>query len=163
MTEEIICYFLIENGVVIQKSYPFVEGWIEGPDFIAPGYLYENGEFIAPPSTVPTDEEYLAMAQAELASRQRQANAQVTALSGRLTTLDYLINGQDPDDDDYMAPSASEIAEFPVRKAQLKAWNSYNAKLGRVSNSAGWPKSPVWPGMPEPYTSETSAVSAPGV
>jgi hypothetical protein len=161
MTDEIICYFLIENGVVIQKSYPYVEGWIEGPEYVAPGYLYVDGIFTAPPPPVPTYEEYLGAATDELQSRQRQANAQVTALSGRVTTLDYLINQQDPDDEDYIEPSAAEIAELPVRKAQLKSWNSYNVKLGRVSMAAGWPQTPAWPVMPEPYTNETSAVAFP--
>lgn len=158
MDEEIICWFLIEDGVVIQKSYPPVEGWIEGPDYVAPGYLYADGVFTAPPIPPP---DYLAINTAEFERLQRLANAQVTALQGRVNTLDYLINQQDPDDEDYIAPTAAEIAELPVRKAQLKSWNSYNVKLGRVSTQATWPSAPVWPVQPEPYTNETSAVVQP--
>lgn len=105
--------------------------------------------------------EILQQSTDQLNALTRQANAQVTALTGRVTTLDYVINGQDEDDPDYIAPTAAEIAELPVRKAQLKSWNSYNVKLGRVKTTAGWPAAPVWPVMPEPYTSETSAVALP--
>lgn len=105
--------------------------------------------------------ELLASQTAQLNALTRQANAQVSALAGRVSTLDYLINGQDEEDPDYMAPTAAEIAELPQRKTQLKAWNTYTVKLGRVTGAAGWPATPTWPVMPEPYTSETSALSAP--
>lgn len=98
---------------------------------------------------------------AKLQALIKQANAQVASLNGRVSTLDYLINEQDPDDEDYIEPSAAEIAELPVRKAQLKSWNSYNVKLSRLTTSAGWPLNPVWPVMPEPYTNELSAVATP--
>ena len=52
---EVTRYFLIEEGVVILKSYPFVEGWIEGPDYAAPGYLYAEGEFGSPSPPLPSD------------------------------------------------------------------------------------------------------------
>lgn len=120
----------------------------------------EDGNWYRAWVVVPgTTEQWTDYSTDELQSRQRQANAQVTALSGRVATLDYLINQQDPDDEDYIEPSAAEIAELPVRKAQLKSWNSYNVKLGRVSAAAGWPSAPAWPTMPEPYTNETSAVA----
>lgn len=122
----------------------------------------EDGHWYRSWVVVPgTAEQWIEYSTEELQRRQRQANAQVTALSGRVTTLDYLINQQDPDDEDYIAPTPAEIAELPVRKAQLKSWNSYNVKLGRVSTAAGWPQKPAWPVMPEPYTNETSAVAAP--
>lgn len=91
----------------------------------------------------------------------RQANAQVSALAGRITTLDFLVNGQDEEDPDYIAPTDADVAELAQRKTQLKQWNTYNVKLGKVKAAAGWPATPTWPVMPEPYTSETSAVSAP--
>lgn len=153
---EVICYFLIENGVVIQKSYPFVEGWVEGPDYVAPGYAYVNGEFVAPPVPEP---DWLALSTAEVGRLQRLTNAQITALQGRVNTLDFLINQQDPDDEEYMEPTDAEVAEFPERKAQLKSWNSYSAKLDRVRTQATWPSAPVWPTVPVPYTNETSAVA----
>jgi hypothetical protein len=90
----------------------------------------------------------------------RQANAQVTALQGRVTTLGFLVNGQDPDDEDYQAPTDADVAELTQRKAQLKQWNTYNVKLGKVKSAAAWPTSPAWPAMPEIYTTETAVLSA---
>jgi hypothetical protein len=101
----------------------------------------------------------LAQADAQLYALNRQANAQVTALQARVNTLDYLINQQDEEDPEYIEPAVSEIAELPVIKARLKSWNNYAVKLGRVKTLIGWPTAPSWPIMPEPYTSETSALS----
>lgn len=102
-----------------------------------------------------------------LDSKQRQATVQISAIQSRIDAINYLINTGDPDhpdylepdDPDYMAPTAAELAELPVRKAQLKAWNTYRGKLGRVMTSAGWYQTPAWPLMPEPYTSEMSATA----
>lgn len=101
----------------------------------------------------PTQEQYLEWANSELAQLQRQANAQVTALQGRVSTLN------DPDMEGMYTDE--EIAELPVRQAQLKAWKNYRLLLGRVPTQAKWPAAPEWPVMPEPYTNETSAVSVP--
>lgn len=101
--------------------------------------------------------EVLRDATTQLNALTRQANAQVTAVQGRVTNLEWLIEGQDPEDPDYIEPTAEEVAELPVRKAQLKAWNAYTTKLGRVKAQATWPNAPVWPVVPEPYTSEMSA------
>lgn len=107
----------------------------------------------------PTPAQIEAATIAQLEAKQRQANAQVTALQGRIDTLVYLIDDQDPEDLDYIDPTPAEIAELPVRKAQLKLWNAYRVKLGRVTGIAGWYQTPTWPVMPEPYTSEMSAVT----
>lgn len=105
--------------------------------------------------------EVLAQANIKLNQLTRQANAQVTAVQGRVTALEFAVNGQDPDDPDYLPPLDSEVAELPVRIAQLKAWNLYNTRLGRVKLQAAWPSSPTWPAMPDPLTNETSAVAMP--
>jgi len=86
----------------------------------------------------------------------RQASTQVSALNGRIVTLEWLINEQDSDDPDYIEPTEEEILELPVRKSQLTKWNTYSAKLGRVKLQATWPITPVWPAMPEPYNTEMS-------
>ncbi|WP_024647719.1 hypothetical protein [Pseudomonas syringae] len=91
----------------------------------------------------------------------RQANAQVIAIQGRVTTLDFAVNGQDLEDPEYMPPLDSEIAELPVRVAQLKAWNLYSTRLGRVKLQPTWPSAPSWPAIPEPYTNEVSVMSQP--
>lgn len=112
----------------------------------------------APPLTA---EQILQASTAQVYALTRQANAQVSALSGRVTTLDYLLNGQDEDDPDYIEPTAADIEELAQRKAQLKTWNSYAIKLGRITSAVGWSSNPTWPKLPEPYTSETSAVATP--
>jgi hypothetical protein len=123
-----------------------------------------GGFKVAPPEPLPippepelTPAEIEATAFAVLYSKQRQALAQISAIQSRVDALNYLINDQDPDDPDYLEPTGAEIAELPVRKAQLKLWNSYRAKLGRVTGLAGWYQTPAWPVIPEPYTSEMSA------
>lgn len=123
-----------------------------------------GGFKVAPPEPAPpppepelTPAEIEAAAFAVLYSKQRQALAQISAIQSRVDALNYLIDGQDPEDPDYLEPTGEEIAELPVRKAQLKLWNSYRAKLGRVTGLVGWYQTPTWPVIPETYTSEMSA------
>lgn len=141
-------FYLVVGGVVVQKQPFFEEGFIEGPSNVVPGYLYSDGVFSAPP-VPPID--YLAVNTQELERLQRLANAQVTALQGR---VDALADAVELD----MATEA-ELAEQPVRATQLKAWKTYRILLGRVVTQPDWPTNPVWPVVPTPYTSETSAIS----
>jgi len=94
--------------------------------------------------------EQLAAATLELNAKTRLANAQVTALQGRVDAINDAIDG------DYALPE--EEAELPGRVVQLAAWKKYRVLLGRVSTQVTWPASPVWPIQPESYTNETSAV-----
>jgi hypothetical protein len=144
-----------EDGNVPPQPQPdpdaeITEGVIDKTQLITKAMI--DAEILAEQTRIATD---------QLNALSRQANAQVTALAGRVSTLDYLVNGQDEEDPDYIAPTQAEVDELPQRKAQLKVWNSYTVKLGRVKTAAGWPANPTWPVMPEPYNSETSAVSAP--
>lgn len=125
------------------------------PDYATEYYLAEADG--PPPAPVPLPAEIEAAAFAALNAKQRQAAVQVGAIQSRVDALNYLIDGQDPEDPDYMEPTDAEIAELPVRKAQLKVWNTYRVKLGRVTGLAGWYQTPTWPIVPEPYTSEMSA------
>lgn len=118
--------------------------------FIDPEFGYEI--LPPPPPPVKTPEEILADATSQLNALNRLANAQVTALQGRVDALNDAVELD-------MATPA-EVAEQPVRAAQLKAWKQYRILLGRVSTSAGWPDAPAWPAQPQPYTTETSALSA---
>lgn len=121
--------------------------------FVEPEFGYE----ILPPAAPPvrTPDEILADATAQLNALNRLANAQVTALQGRVDALADAVELE-------MA-TPEEVAEQTVRAAQLKTWKQYRVLLGRVSAAAGWPEDPSWPSMPEPYTNETSAVAAPAV
>lgn len=143
----------VEDQLFIPNGNPL---WEEYQAWLAEGNIPEPRFTDAELSA-----QHLAEVIEKLNSLSRQANAQVIAIQGRVTTLDFAVNGQDPDDPEYIPPLDSEIAELPVRVAQLKAWNLYSTRLGRVKLQATWPSTPVWPAMPEPYTSEVSAMSQP--
>ena len=145
---EVICYFLIENGIVVQKSYPFQDGpgWVEGPETVAPGYTYANGVFTPP---VPTYEDILASATQLLQQKQRVANTQVNYLQLRIDTINDAI--------DLDMATDEEIAELPVRTAQLRAWKQYRVLLGRMVQQPDWPENPQWPVEPALYTEQTDA------
>lgn len=47
-------FFQIVDGVVISQAPFFVEGWVEGPDNVWPGYIRQpDGSFKAPPKPEP--------------------------------------------------------------------------------------------------------------
>lgn len=147
--DDVVCYFLIEDGLVVQKSYPFVEGWIEGPEYVTPGYLYSNGVFTAPP--VP-DETYIGANTQKLNTLLAQANAQITAIQGRIDAINDAIEfGEDE-------PGWAE--EVPVRQAQLTTWKRYRVTLNKIPLQEGWAITATWPVTPEPYTSEMSRASS---
>lgn len=51
-----MAYGKIKNGVVIQKQPHPKKDFIEIPDHVVPGYLYQDGEFIAPePESIPEE------------------------------------------------------------------------------------------------------------
>jgi hypothetical protein len=118
-----------------------------------------------PPIPVDSPAQVEAAAFALLDSKQRVAVLQISALQSRVDSINYLINTGnpdhpdylEPDDPDYLEPTPEELAELPVRKVQLKSWNTYRGKLGRVTTSPGWYQTPAWPAAPAPYTSEMSA------
>lgn len=49
-----MAYFLIEAGIVVQKQPNDDDGFIEGPDDVFCGYLFDGEEF-APPAASPLD------------------------------------------------------------------------------------------------------------
>lgn len=149
MNNTSVFYFLVVGGVVVQKQPYFEEGFIEGPEDVIPGYFYDGTQFIPPP---PPPVDYLGINTQELERLQRLANAQVAAVQGRVDTLNDAV--------ELDMATAAEVAEQPVRAAQLKAWKTYRILLGRVPTQADWPTNPVWPTIPEPYTSETSLNSS---
>lgn len=91
--------------------------------------------------------------QALLDVKLHQSNAQVTALQGRVDAINDAI--------EFKEVLPEEIAELPIRSAQLTLWKKYRVALGRVKAAQGWYATPTWPVMPEPYTTATfsSAVS----
>lgn len=104
------------------------------------GWSYVNGVFSAPPPTPPTDQELSASNTAQLQQLNQLAQAQKTALTNRVGTL------QDAIDLEMATPA--EVAELPVRQAQLTEWKRYAVYLGRVTTQAGWALTVDWPVQP---------------
>lgn len=142
---------------ITQEQYDEVMALLASGQFVHvvvdPAFDYEI--LPPPPPPMKTTEELIADATAQLNALNRLANAQVTALQGRVDALADAVELE-------MA-TPEEVAEQTVRAAQLKTWKQYRVLLGRVSAAAGWPEEPSWPSMPEPYTNETSAVAAPAL
>ena len=115
-----------------------------------------EGWFFSPwsepmPQPVPDPALMEGEMQALLDAKLRQANAQVTALQGRVDAINDAI--------EFDEALPEEIAELPIRMAQLTVWKKYRIALGRVKAAAGWYQTPAWPAVPEPYTAETNAIS----
>lgn len=154
-------YARVDGGVVQEIIQPLFKDdgteWpIEErytPDFVAQmvditgldpqpqsGWTYTNGVFapyVAPP---PTDAEIIAANTAKLQQYTQLATSQKNALTARVGTLQDAIELE-------MATPA-EIAELPVRQAQLLDWKRYAVFLGRVILQAGWALTVEWPAQP---------------
>ena len=134
---------LVTNVIEIDESNPWVppEGFIiVQSDTASPGWSYADNVFTAPPPVPPTPEEVLASQSAILQAATQLAAAQKTALTERIDTLNDAIELE-------MA-TPEEIAELPVRQAQLTAWKRYAVLLGRVATQEGWPPNVIWPEQP---------------
>lgn len=77
----------------------------------------------------------------------RSSNAQVTAIQGRIDTLNDIVELDELTEE--------ESAELPGRLSQLKEWKRYRIALGRVTAQSTWPTAPDWPVMPESFITET--------
>lgn len=128
---------LVKQVLYGQNEEDLPEGW---------GFLPETE---TPPVPVLSTEQQEQAANNLLEAKLRQANAQVTALQGRVDAINDAI--------EFEEALPEEIAELPIRNAQLTLWKKYRVALGRVKAAPGWYQTPAWPAMPEPYTSETSA------
>ncbi|WP_017133243.1 phage tail assembly chaperone [Pseudomonas agarici] len=71
-----------------------------------------------------------------------EAIAQRTALTNRVATIKSAIRLD--------IAEAAEVAELPVREAQLVSWEKYVIYLGRVTQQPGFPASIDWPSPPDP-------------
>lgn len=108
-------------------------GWVVTPD----GSGWSFAPWTPPP---PTAAEILASQSAILVSLKQTAEAQKVALTNRVGTLNDAIELE-------MA-TPEEVAELPLRKAQLVEWKRYAVLLGRVTSQAGWPPDVEWPVQP---------------
>lgn len=139
---------IVENVVVwdgsVESGWSPPEGCIAiQSDVAGIGWTYVDGVFIAPPEPEvppPTDAEIIASNTATLQQCTQLASAQKTALTNRVGTLQDAVELE-------MATPA-EIAELPVRQAQLLAWKKYAIYLGRVTLQEGWALTVEWPVQP---------------
>lgn len=117
------------------------------------GWSYATGIFSPPPVVPPTDEQLIAINTSTLQQLTQLATAQKVALTNRIGTLNDAI------DLDMATPA--EVAELPVRTAQLKAWKTYAVLLGRVTTQPGWALTVTWPVQPTEGMDLTVSASAP--
>jgi len=129
--------WLIPGGCV-EEAPPAVTPTTRARWLLGEGWILEPIP-VPPP---PTPEDILARESAKLQTLTGECNAQKSALTNRISTI------QDAIDMDMATPA--EIAEQPVRVTQLKAWKTYGVLLGRVTTipAGAWPSNPVWPTKP---------------
>lgn len=142
-------FFLVVDGVVVQKQPYWEEGYIEGPDYVVPGYLYADGVWTFPP---PSDEQLSYQNTSKLTTLLAQANAQVTAIQGRVDAINDAI--------EFGEEEPEWLIELPSRQAQLTAWKRYRVNLNKVPLQVGWAVTATFPETPEPYTDEMSRGTA---
>ena len=117
------------------------------------GYTYDGAEFHAPELPPLTPAEVLAIQSAKLQALTQLANAQKSALTNRIGTINDAIELE-------MA-TPEEEAELPIRVLQLKAWKTYAVLLGRVTSQVGWPPEVTWPVQPAEGMDLTVSATAP--
>lgn len=151
----------IENSAIAWTGYAVVEldpyptlGELQ--TFVAGVVREDDGHYFQTWVIVyPTEAQWNVYNTEKLNGFLRQANAQVTAIQGRIDMINDAIDfGEDE-------PGWAE--ELPVRTAQLTAWKKYRIALNKVPLQTTWASSPAWPSIPEPYTNEMSSVQSPTV
>lgn len=134
---------LVANMVDITDLNPQPQyGWVWDGASFAP--------YVAPP---PSSAEIIAANTTKLQAANQLATAQKTALTNRIGTLNDAIELE-------MA-TPEEVAELPVRQAQLLEWKRYAVFLGRVTTRAGWALTVEWPVQPTGGMDLTTNASAP--
>ena len=99
--------------------------------------VWSFAPYIPPP---PTEEQILLSQSQKLQILKHLAEEQKTALTSRIGVLNDAV--------DLEMASDEEIAELPIRKAQLIEWKRYAILLGRVTTQEGWPPEVEWPVQP---------------
>lgn len=160
-------YALIDQGMVRQLfetdgdiTQMFHPSWVwvdvSGIEDIAEGWTatqvdgdWSFAAYVPPP---PTSAELLAINSATLQHANQLAAAQKTALTNRIGVINDAI--------EFEEATPAEIAELPIRQAQLTAWKRYAVLLGRVTTQSGWHEVVDWPAQPaEGMDLSVSAVS----
>lgn len=98
----------------------------------------------------PTEQQWVNYNTDKINTFLRQANAQVTAIQGRIDMINDAI--------DIGEEEPGWEAELPIRSTQLKAWKKYRIDLNKIVLQSGWASNVVWPVTPTTYTDEMSSV-----
>lgn len=114
-------------GAFANLQEGFAESWVadDSPELLA---------FYNPPELI------LAAQSLKLQGFTQLAAAQKTALINRIGTINDAI--------EFEEATAEEIAELPIRQAQLTEWKRYAIYLGRVTTQEGWYAVVEWPTQP---------------
>lgn len=104
-------------------------------------------DYLNPPQNILTTQS------AKLQGLIQLASAQKIALTNRIGVLNDAIELEEATPD--------EVAELPVRQAQLLEWKRYAIYLGRVTTQEGWPPDVVWPIQPAEGMDLTVSALAP--
>lgn len=153
---------IVENIVIWDGSE--ISGWappdgciaVPSEEGVCAGWSYVDDEFIAPPAPEvppPTPEQILASQSAKLQAFTQLAASQKVALTNRIGTLNDAIELE--------IATPEEVAELPVRQAQLLEWKRYAVYLGRVTGQDGWPPDVEWPVQPADGMDLTVSATAP--
>lgn len=130
-----------------------IVGIAEGWSATQTDAVWSFAPYVPPP---PTEAEIIAANTSALQQANQLAAAQKTALTNRIGTLQDAIELE-------MATPA-EVAELPVRQAQLLEWKRYAVFLGRVTTQTGWALTVEWPVQPaQGMDLTTNAVSRPAL
>jgi len=158
--------WIVEN-VIVWDGIEYTEetgvGWTVPDGYMAiqtdvasVGWSYSDGVFVPPPTPEvppPTPAEILASQSAKLQGLTQLAAAQKAALTNRIGVIN--------DGVELGEATPAELAELPVRQAQLIEWKRYALYLGRVTSQEGWPPDVVWPTQPAEGMDLTVSASAP--
>lgn len=112
----------------------------------------EADTYINPP---PTEAEVLASQSLKLQGFTQLAAAQKASLTNRIGTINDAI--------EFEEATSAELAELPLRQAQLTKWKRYAVDLGRVTTQPGWYSSVVWPTQPTEGMDLTVSATAPEI
>lgn len=121
----------------------FVEELIDITDIEpmpAQGWAFDGINFYPYVEPPPTAEEIIASQSGILQQLNQLAAAQKAALTNRIGVINDAI--------EFEEATQQEIAELPIRQAQLTAWKRYAVLLGRVTSQEGWPPNVIWPEQP---------------
>lgn len=147
----------ISNGTVEEYGYAIVE-YDQAPplellqklDFgpwrVETGHYYRTWIVIDP---VPQD--FIDYYSPEVDRLAKLSNVQVTALQGRVDAIKDAI--------DFGIETPEEVAELPIREAELREWKLYRIYVGRIKTQAGWAMDIIWPVQPPFYMNELSYAS----